>query len=236
MDENFEHLYQQGRRLFEEGRFDRAEPIFKNLIEQSPKRFADVYNKLGIIFHQRGEWERASLFFKKALEINPKYTEASLNLAVTYNDLGRYEDANEIFGKAAQVVKSEPVPIDPFIQGKLANEHALLGDQYYDLSRYDEALDEYRKALNLRPTFVDIITKIGVTLREKGQFDEAIRVLMRAKELNPNYSQALIHLGVTYYMKGFIDLAMEEWGKVQDINPESREAKVYLSLAKRETV
>jgi tetratricopeptide (TPR) repeat protein len=191
---------------------------------------------LGIIFHQRGEWERASLFFKKALEINPKYTEASLNLAVTYNDLGRYEDANEIFGKAAQVVKSEPVPIDPFIQGKLANEHALLGDQYYDLSRYDEALDEYRKALNLRPTFVDIITKIGVTLREKGQFDEAIRVLMRAKELNPNYSQALIHLGVTYYMKGFIDLAMEEWGKVQDINPESREAKVYLSLAKRETV
>ena len=236
MDENSEHLYQQGRRLFEEGRYDRAEPIFKNLIDQSPKGFADVYNKLGIIYHQRSEWERAALFFKKALDINPKYTEASLNLAVTYNDMGRYDDANEIFGKAAQVVKSEPVPIDPFIQGKLANEHALLGDQYYDLSRFDEALDEYRKALNLRPTFVDIITKIGITLREKGQFDEAIRVFMRAKELNPNYPLALVHLGVTYYMKGFIDLAMEEWEKVQEVNPKSREAKVYLSLAKRETV
>jgi len=83
---------------------------------------------------------------------------------------------------------------------------------------------------------VDIITKIGITLREKGQFDEAIRVFTRAKELNPNYPQALVHLGVTYYMKGFIDLAMEEWEKVQDLNPKSREAKVYLSLAKRETV
>ncbi len=150
--------------------------------------------------------------------------------------MGRYEEANEIFAKAAQVINAEPVPIDPYIQGKLANEHGLLGDQYYDLSRFDEALDEYRKALNLRPTFVDIITKIGITLREKGQFDEAIRVFMRAKELNPNYTHALIHLGVTYYMKGFIDLAMDEWSKVEKLNPESREAKVYLSLAKRETV
>ena len=235
MNTNLEQLYHQGRSLFDEGHFDLAEPIFKNLIHQSPKKLADVFNKLGIIYHKKNEWERSILFFKKALEINPKYTETSLNLAVTLNDVGRYDEAYEIFTKAAQVVKSEPNPIDPFVQGKLANEHRRLGDQYYDLCRYDEALDEYRKALNLRPTFVDIITKIGITLREKGQFDEAIRVFIRAKELNPTYSQVLIHLGVTYYMKGFIDLALEEWEKIEEINPESRAAKVYLSLVKRET-
>ena len=46
--------------------------------------------------HMKGELRKASAHFEKALEINPRYTEASLNLAITYNDLGEFKKAQEV--------------------------------------------------------------------------------------------------------------------------------------------
>ena len=234
--ENFEKVYERARVAFEEGKVIEAERLFLSLLEGHPKGYADIYNKLGIITYQKGNPDRATEYFRKALEINPRYTEASLNLTIALNDLGKYDEAGETFSRAAQVVRTEQKALDPFIQGKLANEHAKLGDQYTEIGQLDEALEQYRKALTIRPNFVDVITKVGITLREKGAFDDAIETLIKAKELHPRYAPAMIHLGVTYYMKGFVDLALAEWEEAQKINPDAKEAQVYLSLAKKEII
>jgi len=134
------------------------------------------------------------------------------------------------------VVRSEKKSLDPIIQGKLANEHAKLGDQYFEIGMYDEALEQYRKALSIRPNFVDVITKCGITLREKGDFDDAIETFVKAKAAHPTYTLPMIHLGVTYYMKGFLDMALAEWEAAQKMNPEGKEAQVYLALAKKEII
>jgi tetratricopeptide (TPR) repeat protein len=234
--EDFEKVYEQARTAFEEGKIIDAERLFLKLLQDHPQGYADIYNKLGIITFQKGDAEMAVVYFKKALQINPRYTEASLNLTIALNDLGRYDEAGETFSKAARVVRSEVKSIDPFIQGKLANEHAKLGDQYFEIGLYDGALDEYRKALSIRPKFVDVVTKVGITLREKGMFDDAIETFQQAKEIHPKYIPAFIHLGVTYYMKGFVDLALAEWEEAQKINPEGKEAQVYLAMVKKEII
>lgn len=236
MDTNFQTMYDKARSLYDEGNDDQAERLYLQILKTNPKGYADVFNKLGLIQHRKGKLNRAAECFEKALSLNPKYTEASLNLAVTYNDLGRFDDANRIFSKATSVVKAEMTALDPFIQGKLADTHGKLGDLYFDLALYEDALEEYRKALKLCPNFVDIITKIGITLREQRVFNEAIQMLMKAKQINPKYILAYIHLGITYYMKGFLDLAMEEWEAAQRIDPSRREVQVYIALAKKETM
>lgn len=234
--EDFEKIYEQARTAFEEGKILDAERLFFKLLQNHPQGHADIYNKLGIITFQKGDAEMSVVYFKKALQINPRYTEASLNLTIALNDLGRYDEAGETFSRAANVVRSEAKSIDPFIQGKLANEHARLGDQYFEIGLYDGALEEYRKALAIRPKFVDVVTKVGITLREKGMFDDAIETFQQAKEIHPKYVAALIHLGVTYYMKGFVDLALAEWEEAQKINPEGKEAQVYLAMVKKEII
>ena len=236
MDTDFQTAYEKARNLYEEGEYDQAERLYLQILKTNSKGYADVFNKLGLIYHRKGKLSKAAEFFERAISLNPKYTEASLNLAVTYNDLGRFDEANRVFSKATSVVKAEPTALDPFIQGKLADAHGKLGDQYFDLALYDDALEEYRKALNLRPSFVDILTKIGITLREQRAFDEAVQFLIKAKQANPKYILAYIHLGITYYMKGFLDLAMEEWEAAQRIDPSRREARVYMALAKKETM
>jgi Tfp pilus assembly protein PilF len=122
MDQQIHELHERATQLFEEGKYAEAEPLLKNVISSNPK-FADVHNKLGIISHLKGHVRQAAEYFKKAIELNPSYTEASLNLAITYNDMGEFRQAQEIFSVAAQIAHPTPSAMDPFIAGKIANEH-----------------------------------------------------------------------------------------------------------------
>ncbi len=232
MTDNVEELYMRGRDAFNNKEWDEARKYLEQVVAIRP--YADVFNKLGQIYHGRGELSRAAEAFRKALALNPGYTEVSLNLAVTLNDMGKYAEANEIFGKAAKIAHGSPFSIDPFIKGKLANEHARIGDIYYDMGLFGEAVEEYKKAINLRPACVDILTKVGIAYREKGMYNEAIREFMKAREIHPRYIPARINLGITYYMKGFIDLAVKEWTETLEMNPENTDARMYLKFIQSE--
>ena len=233
VDQHTHELHELGSQLFEEGKYSEAEPILKDIITINPK-YADVHNKLGVISHLKGDFKNASEYFKKALDLNPNYTEASLNLAITYNDMGEFKKAQEVFSLAAQIAHPTPTAIDPFVAGKLANEHYKLGNIYLDLGMNDEAIEEYKKAIKLYPRLPDVHTKLGIALRNKGLIEDAIVYFAKAKEINPNYGAAWVQLGLSYYVKGLIGLAFEEWEKALEHNPGLKEAEAYLRLLKKE--
>lgn len=234
MSLEFALTYDKASKLFEAGRYPEAEDLYLKLIEAGGNGYADIYNRLGLITAFQGQIETAVEWFIKAVQANPRYTEACLNLAVTYADLSRYDDAELAYHRAARLARESPPSTDFYTRGRLANEHAALGDRYAGMGLYDEALDEYRKALGLCPTFPDIITKVGIVLREQGAYDEAIRVFLRAKEVAPGYVPASIHLGITYYASGFPDLAREEWESIRRGPFTGEHAAVYLALAKKD--
>jgi tetratricopeptide (TPR) repeat protein len=231
MTVNLDELYEQAMDAFNKSDYLNAENLFHRILNINP-RFADIQNKLGIIYNQTNRMERASKAFEKALEINPGYTEASLNLAITYSDLGKYEQAREVFERAARISKAGSNEIDPFIKGKLANEHLKIGSIYTDLKLLDEAIDEYQKAIRLAPNFADIITLLGIAYREKGEYDEAIKQFSHAKEVNPHFIPARVHLGLAYYSRGFYGLAEEEWQEALKIDPSNAAVKTYLNFVK----
>lgn len=233
MDEDLQELYELGKKLFEEGKYSEAEPVLREVIRRSP-RYADVHNKLGVICNLNGDLKGAAGHFEKALELNPRYTEASLNLAVTYNELGEFKKAQEVFTVAAQIAHPDPNMIDPFIAGKLANEHYRVGNMYLEFNMNDEAIEEYRKAIGLHPKLADVHTKLGIALRNKGKTEEAIVHFVKAKVINPGYGPAWVQLGLSYYMEGLTGLAFEEWQKALECNPNLKEAENYLKLLKKE--
>ncbi|MHB8835385.1 MAG: tetratricopeptide repeat protein [Candidatus Methylomirabilia bacterium] len=229
--EHVHETYLLARKLYEKENFAEAEKLLEKLASEAPF-FADVFNKLGVIYHQRGAFGRASKAFEKALELNPRYTEAALNLAVTYNNLGRYEKASAAFQNAARFTQTGTGALDPFIRGKLANQHADLGDIYFDLGLLAEAVEEFRKAVLLGPKFADLHTKLAVALREKGDFDAALVEFQEALKVNAKYVPAYLHLGVTYYMRGLIDRAMLVWKTALKASPNDKSVRVYLEFIK----
>jgi tetratricopeptide (TPR) repeat protein len=228
-----QEIYEEGLRHFEHERLDEAARCFQVLVEGWPSRFADIYNRLGVIFQQKGRLDQAIPYLEKALGINPHYTEAALNLVIAYNELGHYEQARQVFDKAVKVVQTEPDAIDPYIQGKMANRHAQLADQYYDLHRFREAIGEYKKALSLRPRFIDIAARLAMAYRESGAPDLAIKTFQKVLKVNPRYTLARTHLGITYYTKGFVDMAVTEWEKALEMDPQNHDVRVYLSLVSK---
>lgn len=231
MAEDFNILLEEAKDMFDSGDYEKCEQVLLTLLTDESKKYADIYNTLGFIANQKRQLDTAVEYFEKAIKINPHYTEAALNLAITYNDLGEYAKAEKIFENAVHPAQIEDKVVDPFVLGKLANEHLVMGNKYCTLGMFDNALQEYRKALRLRPHFVDIISKLGVTLREKGEVDEAIRMFQKAISIHKTYIPAYIQLGIGYYAKGFLDMAIETWEYATQIDPTNKAAKVYLSIA-----
>jgi tetratricopeptide (TPR) repeat protein len=233
MSDDLKSLYERGKELFERGLYSEAELFLKKVIEENPN-YADVHNKLGVIYELRGRKQKAREHFERALELNPNYTEAALNLAITLSDMGDAEGAQEILIRIKETNKGASGGLDPFVAGKLANEHFRLGNIYYDFSLLDEAIEQYKRAVDLRPNLTDIQTKLGIALRESGRPDEAIEQLIVAKEENPKYCPAVVQLGLSYYMKGQKEKAIKEWESVLTVDPDHKEAKTFLVLAKKE--
>ena len=230
MDARTRKLLEEGREKFLARDYAAAEKLLGEALPEV-RTFADVHNMLGVAFHHQGKFGKALEAFQEALKINPGYTEACLNLAVTYNDLGMYNEARAIYARAQRATTDEAAKIqDAFVRGKLANMHAEIGEAYSELQCWDDAIVELRKALALRPDFADIRTALGKALRESGRRDEALAELLDAKKQRPRYAPSIVQLGLTYYTMGRKDEALAEWRGVLEIEPENATARMYVKL------
>jgi len=229
MDRETLKRLERGREHYENREYDRAEPYLVKVAD-AEEGFADVMNMLGVIYHDRGQVAMAQEYFEKALRINPRYTEAALNLAVTYNEQGMYDKAKRIHEHATSLAPQEEREIEPFARGKLSNMHADLGRAYAELQLYDRAVAQYREALSLAPDFVDIRTRLGQLLKDAGRIDEALAELQLVKETRPGYVPGRISLGAAYLAKDDKERARAEWQEVLDLDPENRTAGMYLRM------
>src|SRR5580704_14970798 len=229
MDERLKQLLLLGREHYAKREFDKAEPLLREVLEQSD-RFADVHDMLGVIAHSYNDFGLAERHFERAVALNPNYTEAALNLAVTYNDRGKYDAAREVYARVKQRKGNAVEGLDPFARGKIANMHADLGQAYADANLPREAIAEYEKAVGLCPDFADLRTKLGTLLREVNDLPRAREQYEAAVAARPMYAPARIQLGVTLLSLGESDSAAEQWRKVLEIDPDNVRARMYLRI------
>lgn len=227
--ENLQKLIIEGKQRFDNRQYKEAESFLKRVIEKSTK-FADVHNMLGVIAHIDGRFASAIDHFERALSINPNYTEATLNLAVLYNDLGQYAEAKKLYAKLKQKADTGRGGIEPVIRGKLSNLHADIGNIYRSIGLFKFAIDEYRKALDLNPNYLDIRTKLGNALRENSEHKAALAEFKKVLTANSNYFPALIGQGVTFYTMNQVEDAKTSWKKVLKLEPGNEYAEMYLKL------
>ena len=229
MDEHTKQLLLLGREHYQKREFDKAEPPLRQVVEKDD-RLADVHDMLGVICHFRGNFAQAEHHFERALALNPNYTEAALNLAVTYNDRGKYDAARRVYGRIRATPSGNAQGLDPFARGKIANMHAEVGQAYADAGMTREAIAEYEKAIALCPQFADLRTRLGTLLREINDLPRAREQYEAAVGARPTYAPARIQLGVTLLALGETDAAADQWRKVLDGDPDNVRARMYLRI------
>ncbi len=227
-------VYLLGRSLFAQGRYDEARTALMQAAEVL-EGYADIHHYLGVIAHLKTEFKEAIEHFRRALAVNPRYTEAMLNLAITYNTVGLYEKAAALFQSAAESSSSSSGTLPPHIETRLANLHSDIGSIYHDHFVYDRAINEFRQALELCPHFVDIRFKLGLSLRDSGKLELAAEEFQAALRFHPRYHAAQAQFGFCLLKLGRADQARAEFQAVLAQDPENTLASVGISMLEGDT-
>jgi tetratricopeptide (TPR) repeat protein len=90
---------------------------------------------------------------------------------------------------------------------------------------YDDAIESYKSASNLKPMDSSVYYYSGIAYRDKERFQEAANSFDRAVQLNGRYYQAHYELGMIYY-RSIKDKqkAISNFEKVLSLKPDHPDA------------
>lgn len=207
--------------------------IYEKLLKETP----DDINLLiatGNLFYIQKRFDDVVRVLKKVLEIEPDHRDAMANLALSYDSLGKTDEALTTYQKA---VKANPLDKDLIF---------LLGVHHYNRSHFTKAIELFKQVLELSPGEFESTSNIGnaylsiaedlrtkikslanstLTAGEIQQLKtEAILTYMKvipyfkkALEMQPHHPTLWINLGVAYVNSGENEkgqealLKAEEW-------------------------
>jgi predicted Zn-dependent protease len=217
-------LLSSAREYFQENKYSLAEPLLNQLILKNAKS-PEVFQMLGTIYYDQGKFNKAIRSFRRALELDPTYTDASVGLSIILNDLGRYEDGRAVFDEAKQILKSRSTTEDPYMNEKFAIKHDELGEMYLQHNRAKEALEQFYKALNLSTRKPELTMKIVECYIKLGSPEKAQKELKDLLRDFPGFLNARVRLGRLLFETGDIPHAIDQWEAVLQREPAHPEAQ-----------
>ncbi len=197
------------------------------------RAFADVHHLLGVALSLLGHRERALAEFQRALALNPRYLEALIHQGLVLTELGRASEAEDSFRRASASVSPASNGLPAPIASRLANQHAELAEAYAEAGALDRAVEQYQRALELGPGFVDLRYRMARLLLESGRSLEAREALEEVLRLRPNFVDAAAALGLAHYLSGDALGARDIWKGCLQRRPENARVEAYLAMLGR---
>lgn len=197
------------------------------------RAFADVHHLLGVALSLLGQRERALEELGRALDLNPRYLEALIHRGLVLSELGREAEAEESFRRAAASVSPPADGLPAPVAARLANQHAELAEAYAEAGALDRAVEQYRRALELGPGFVDLRYRMARLLLEAGRFLEAREELEDVLRTRPNFVDATAVLGLAHFLSGDAIGARDIWRACLSRRPENVRVEAYMAMLGR---
>jgi tetratricopeptide (TPR) repeat protein len=131
----------------------------------------EIYTILGRTYEQLGRFEEAIVAHQRAVEANPNYYQAWVNLGIAYRLAGNLDEAEKSYKRA--------LAIEP----NYAELHASLGALYVFKDDPENAIKALQEAIRLDPQLAVSHANLALAYAMLGRFDEAEASLRRATAL-----------------------------------------------------
>jgi protein O-GlcNAc transferase len=175
-------VLQRAVQAHNKGNLDEAEGLYRLVLKKDESNFTAL-NMLGILQGQRRNFGEATLFFERALQVNPRSAEACANLGHLYFQQGNLERA------AATYARSLAIKPD------FALAHSNYAGVLRSLGRAEEALSHCEKALAAQPNFVNALNNRANALFDLQRHQDALADYAKAISLAPTMPQAWLGRG-----------------------------------------
>jgi len=141
------------------------------------QRLPLAYFVRGLSYRETGDYVKALVEAEKAIEYDPSYANAHVLLASLLYFAGRPQEGLEKILKAMEINPHHPY-----------NYTFHLGQAYFILHRYREAIDTLHQALDSNPASERIHVWLAAALARAGDMDEARWEASQVRVLNPEFS------------------------------------------------
>ena len=106
-----------------------------------------------------------------------------------------------------------------FVYAQTAVDYVQRGNAYYEQGKYDQAISDYTKAIDINPDFAKAYDNRGAAYAQKGNLSGAISDFTMAIANNPNDAEAYNNRGHAYAKLGNYVQAISDYTKAIKINP-----------------
>jgi tetratricopeptide (TPR) repeat protein len=181
---------------------------------------AKLYSNLGYEYEYMNNYTSAESLYRYASEIQPDDIGSFINLGRILKLQERFSEAEKAYRTAIDMMpKGKRIRVAPAHINVFFNLANLIKE---DPSRSQEALSLYRKAISMRPTFLEAYLNMGDMLLKANQTASARDAFIKALEINQQYPDAYFNLGTTYIKLNEQDKAENSYRKAISLDPQHK--------------
>ena len=209
-------FYEKTKVIQQAGDVEKLLPAAEEMTKRWPQD-ARGWNFLGIYHGQKEHIEEAKAFYKRAIELNPKYSAPWANLGRLYSIAGDNERAITDFKESLRLKADY-------------NLWLRLGMEQIKVKNFAQAIESFREATKLKPADEDGRLLFGNTLFEQEHFDETVSAMNQALKIMPkneNFHMLLIN---AYRKSGRFTEMMSASMELAKINPTNEIAKTLSKM------
>jgi tetratricopeptide (TPR) repeat protein len=192
------HLVTTLMQLFEYGE---SVSVLKTLITEKPDSAVGNYY-LGKVYSQMKLYRESVKYYQRALELRPEFIQASIDMAISHEALGEYDQAIAAYKGVLDDAENRAPLIQHLIQLFIQNR------------KYEDALVYLKKLDQMGLATVETNRKIGLIYLELERYDDAISIFSEQLKTDPEAHQMRLYLASAYEEKGELDLAVTEFQKI----------------------
>lgn len=134
--------------------------------------------------------------YREAIDLDPEYPDAHVNLGITAAELGHVKEAEMAFERAIELDPEDPLP---------RQELAIL---LMDEGKVRQAVTHLREVTKLDPENFDAFLDLGICYTQLGFYEEAEKAFARCTELEPEDPSLAYHHAALHALRGEEDEAL----------------------------
>ena len=242
-----EAYFNLGSTLAAHGQIMQAIDMLSKALQLNPDS-ARVHSNLGSLFIKQGNLEKALYHNKEALRLDPQLVEAHNNMGIVLMREGKLEAAISQFREALQIdpnfkpaanslrsalaiqreLESEVSKLSKLLQDnpESAELHFQLGNLFFRQGDRRQAIQQYKKALELDPKFLPALNNLALVTAANKEYDRALALFLDILNSRPNDAETHFNIACMYsqlnrvdeslaYLKKAIDKGYTNWQRIK---------------------
>jgi len=246
-----EAIFLQAQKLRMTGHPEEALRLLEKLTKPPYKKQAKTFNLMGECLQTLGDHLQAEEYYKKALDINPKYLKTYQNLAILLESKGRLDDACRYLKEAHALsplntdrlyhLGQLSLQCEKIEQAQTYLHQCLKNGHNFSNSHCQEAAETFLQAglsaeaeklftqsLQENPRNIHLYNRLGIALRQQQKHQEALECYRQALKVDPRNEKIYYNLGILYFDLGDQENSLDAFRKALKLKPNFPEARDFV--------